>query len=166
MLGNVWEWSYGGSADKRPLRGGSFIDSIDGRFNHAIMVSTRQSNSGDSSAVNTGFRCARAGPLNIGISQRDERVAEELRKEQDKEIKLKQREQQEEKMREKETKSKGTKKKVGTPVTKEPEEGLMDKQEKLARRRSSKKSEREADAKREADIKRARRETTDIKMEL
>ena len=103
--------------------------------------------------------------MNIGISQRDERVAEELRKEQDKEIKLRQREQQEEKKREKETKSKG-KKKVGTPVTKEPEEGLMDKQERLARRRSSKKSEREADAKREADIKRARRETTDIKMEL
>ena len=47
-----------------------------------------------------------------------------------------------------------------------PEEGLMDKQERLARRRSSKKSEREADAKREADIKRARRDTTDIKMEL
>ena len=105
--------------------------------------------------------------MNIGISQRDEHVAEELRKEQEKEIKLRQREQQEEKKREKETKSKGKKKKkVGTPVTKEPEEGLMDKQERLARRRSSKKSEREADAKREADIKRARRETTDIKMEL
>jgi formylglycine-generating enzyme required for sulfatase activity len=58
FLGNVWEWVQGGDDKKRILRGGSFIDSIDGKFNHAVMVSTRQENSGDSSASNTGFRCA------------------------------------------------------------------------------------------------------------
>lgn len=58
MLGNVWEWVKGGDEKQRIQRGGSFIDSIDGRYNHAVMVSTRHLNSGDSSASNTGFRCA------------------------------------------------------------------------------------------------------------
>lgn len=58
MLGNVWEWVKGGNDKQRVQRGGSFIDSVDGRFNHAVMVSTRHENSGDSSASNTGFRCA------------------------------------------------------------------------------------------------------------
>ena len=48
----------GGDAQRRILRGGSFIDSIDGKFNHAVMVSTRQVNAGDSGASNIGFRCA------------------------------------------------------------------------------------------------------------
>eukprot|EP01041_Mallomonas_annulata_P001270 gene1270-2456_t len=59
MLGNVWEWVQGGSKKKRVLRGGSFIDSIDGTFNHIVLVSTRQLNSGDSTASNIGFRCVR-----------------------------------------------------------------------------------------------------------
>ena len=42
----------GGTPEKRPMRGGSFIDSLDGSFNHAIMVSTRQTTSGDGGAVN------------------------------------------------------------------------------------------------------------------
>jgi formylglycine-generating enzyme len=60
MVGNVWEWtSSPESTDKnRVLRGGSFIDSWDGSFNHIAMVSTRQENSGDSTSSNTGFRCA------------------------------------------------------------------------------------------------------------
>jgi len=58
MVGNVWEWVSGGKADKRILRGGSFVDSLDGKFNHAVMVSTKQVNAGDSSASNIGFRCA------------------------------------------------------------------------------------------------------------
>lgn len=28
MVGNVWEWVGGGTADKRILRGGSFVDSL------------------------------------------------------------------------------------------------------------------------------------------
>jgi len=61
MLGNVWEWVAGGKGpDKRILRGGSFIDSKDGLFNHMVLVSTRQLNSGDSAGSNIGFRCARS----------------------------------------------------------------------------------------------------------
>ena len=59
MVGNVWEWCRGGRSEERILRGGSFIDSLYGEFNHAVMVSTRQINTGDSAADNTGFRCAK-----------------------------------------------------------------------------------------------------------
>lgn len=58
MLGNVWEWVLGGKPEERILRGGSFVDSKDGSFNHIVMVSTRQLNAGDSGASNIGFRCA------------------------------------------------------------------------------------------------------------
>lgn len=61
-VGNVWEWVAGGTAEQRVLRGGSFIDSVDGRFNHIALVSTRQVNSGDSAASNVGFRCAADSP--------------------------------------------------------------------------------------------------------
>ncbi len=54
----MWEWVSGGTPEVRILRGGSFVDSIDGKFNHVVMVSTRQENSGDSTASNAGFRCA------------------------------------------------------------------------------------------------------------
>lgn len=57
-VGNVWEWVAGGSADKRIQRGGSYIDSVDGSFNHPAYVSTRQENTGDSAGSNSGFRCA------------------------------------------------------------------------------------------------------------
>ena len=62
MVGNVWEWVKGGTPKVRVLRGGSFIDSLDGRFNHIVMVSTRQENTGDSAASNVGFRCAKSAP--------------------------------------------------------------------------------------------------------
>jgi len=58
MIGNVWEWTAGGSESGRPMRGGSFVDSVDGSANHELRVSTRMENSPDSSASNTGFRCA------------------------------------------------------------------------------------------------------------
>lgn len=58
VLGNVWEWVRGGKPAARILRGGSFVDSRDGKFNHAVRVSTRQLNAGDSAATNIGFRCA------------------------------------------------------------------------------------------------------------
>jgi sulfatase modifying factor 1 len=59
MLGNVWEWVSGGEdAQHRILRGGSFLDSRDGAYNHIVLVSTRQINPGDSGASNIGFRCA------------------------------------------------------------------------------------------------------------
>ena len=48
MVGNVWEWTstvYGVDKQTRQpqytLRGGSYIDSIDGKFNHKADVTTR-----------------------------------------------------------------------------------------------------------------------------
>jgi formylglycine-generating enzyme required for sulfatase activity len=58
MLGNVWEWVSGGSPRERFMRGGSFVDSKDGSFNHAVTVGSRHSNAADSAANNIGFRCA------------------------------------------------------------------------------------------------------------
>ena len=60
-VGNVWERVEGGTHENRIIRGGSYMDSIDGSFNHPVMVSTRQENSGDSAASNSGFRCATSG---------------------------------------------------------------------------------------------------------
>lgn len=64
MVGNVWEWASGGDEKKRPLRGGSFIDSIDGRINHRLRVSTRMDNAADSGSFNIGFRCAAGDAAN------------------------------------------------------------------------------------------------------
>jgi formylglycine-generating enzyme required for sulfatase activity len=58
IVGNVWEWVEGGDSQHRILRGGSFLDSKDGKFNHIVLVSTKQTNPGDSGASNIGFRCA------------------------------------------------------------------------------------------------------------
>ena len=58
MVGNVWEWCDGGTAEKRPMRGGSFVDTVEGTYNHAIRVSTRMDQTADSGSLNTGFRCA------------------------------------------------------------------------------------------------------------
>lgn len=68
MIGNVWEWVSGGKKNERILRGGSYIDSSDGTFNHIVTVSTRQTNTGDSTASNIGFRCA--GNININANAR------------------------------------------------------------------------------------------------
>jgi len=58
MLGNVWEWCVGGTEQSRPLRGGSYVDTLDGKYNHALRVWSRMDNSPDSGSHNTGFRCA------------------------------------------------------------------------------------------------------------
>ena len=65
MLGNVWEWTstyLAKSSDQRVLRGGSYLDSADGSFNHKVTTSTRMGNTADSSADNMGFRCAKSLP--------------------------------------------------------------------------------------------------------
>ncbi|KAJ1630268.1 C-type lectin protein [Pavlovales sp. CCMP2436] len=64
-VGNVWEWASGGDAKRRPLRGGSFIDSVDGRTNHPLRVSTRMDNSADAGSFNIGFRCASGDVENL-----------------------------------------------------------------------------------------------------
>lgn len=65
MLGNVWEWTstlFSKSSQQRVLRGGSYLDSVDGAFNHEVTVSTRMGNTADSAADNVGFRCAKSVP--------------------------------------------------------------------------------------------------------
>ncbi|KAG8464011.1 hypothetical protein KFE25_000179 [Diacronema lutheri] len=64
-VGNVWEWASGGDDKKRPLRGGSFVDSVDGRTNHPLRVSTRMDNAADSGSFNIGFRCAAGEAQNL-----------------------------------------------------------------------------------------------------
>ena len=58
MLGNVWEWSSDGNEQQKVMRGGSFLDTADGAYNHAAWVSTRMENSPASGGQNVGFRCA------------------------------------------------------------------------------------------------------------
>lgn len=61
-VGNVWEWTATediGKDGQYVLRGGSFVDSIDGSFNHPASINTRMTNSPDSASSNTGVRCAR-----------------------------------------------------------------------------------------------------------
>jgi len=65
LVGNVWEWVLGGDEGTRTLRGGSYVDSLDARYNHAVSVATKQTNSADSAASNVGFRCVSGGKLNI-----------------------------------------------------------------------------------------------------
>ena len=65
MLGNVWEWTstyFARASQQRVLRGGSYLDSADGSFNHKVTTSTRMGNTADSSADNMGFRCAKSAP--------------------------------------------------------------------------------------------------------
>lgn len=63
-VGNVWEWMSDAFPSRNPqeqhltLKGGSFIDTIDGSFNHKATVVTRMGNTADSGSYNTGFRCA------------------------------------------------------------------------------------------------------------
>ena len=69
--GNVWEWTathFSKSSGQRVLRGGSYLDSAAGEFNHRVTVATRMGNTEDSAADNMGFRCAQsssAGPKGV-----------------------------------------------------------------------------------------------------
>ncbi|EDO43741.1 predicted protein [Nematostella vectensis] len=67
MIGNAWEWvgdefkSPEGRGEKKfVLRGGSYIDSRDGKFNHKARVTTRMGNTADAGSDNISFRCARS----------------------------------------------------------------------------------------------------------
>jgi len=65
LLGNVWEWTstwFAKSSGQRVLRGGSYLDSPNGAFNHMVTSSTRMGNTEDSAADNMGFRCAQDIP--------------------------------------------------------------------------------------------------------
>uniref|UniRef100_A0A1A7Z437 Inactive C-alpha-formylglycine-generating enzyme 2 n=1 Tax=Iconisemion striatum TaxID=60296 RepID=A0A1A7Z437_9TELE len=61
MMGNTWEWTSTRFPAKQPtyvLRGGSWIDTVDGSANHKARVTTRMGNTPDSASDNLGFRCA------------------------------------------------------------------------------------------------------------
>ena len=60
MTGNVWEWMRGGKHKNRIVRGGSYVDSLDGSYNHAATLGARSTLHGTTSTGNVGFRCAKA----------------------------------------------------------------------------------------------------------
>lgn len=60
MTGNVWEWQRGGKQKKRIVRGGSFVDSLSGNFNHAATLGARSTLHATTTTANVGFRCAKA----------------------------------------------------------------------------------------------------------
>ncbi|CAJ1953124.1 unnamed protein product [Cylindrotheca closterium] len=60
MTGNVWEWQRGGKHKSRIVRGGSFVDSLTGNYNHAATLGARATLHATTTAANIGFRCAKA----------------------------------------------------------------------------------------------------------
>jgi len=59
MTGNVWEWMRGGKHKSRIVRGASYVDSLDGSFNHAATLGARATLHGTTTTANVGFRCAK-----------------------------------------------------------------------------------------------------------
>eukprot|EP00808_Paulinella_micropora_P015034 g65037.t1 len=75
MLGNVWEWTTTldkafQNEKKYVLRGGSYLDTLDGKRNHLVRVTTRMSNTPDAGSDNLGFRCA----LDEGVDAEQRKV--------------------------------------------------------------------------------------------
>jgi sulfatase modifying factor 1 len=60
MTGNVWEWMRGGKHKARIVRGASYVDSLDGSFNHAATLGARSTLHGTTTTGNVGFRCAKS----------------------------------------------------------------------------------------------------------
>lgn len=60
MTGNVWEWMRGGKHKARIVRGGSYVDSLDGSANHAATLGARSTIHGTTATGNVGFRCVKA----------------------------------------------------------------------------------------------------------
>ena len=60
LTGNVWEWMRGGTEKSRILRGGSFVDTLDGSLNHAATLGARATTHGTTTSGNIGFRCAKS----------------------------------------------------------------------------------------------------------
>eukprot|EP00930_Biecheleria_cincta_P031611 TRINITY_DN2193_c6_g1_i1.p1 TRINITY_DN2193_c6_g1~~TRINITY_DN2193_c6_g1_i1.p1 ORF type:complete len:383 (-),score=101.41 TRINITY_DN2193_c6_g1_i1:18-1166(-) len=69
MVGNTWEWTQDPMPPPRQqqqqqqqeeqfvLKGASFVDSIDGSFNHKATVVSRMGNAAADGGYNSGFRC-------------------------------------------------------------------------------------------------------------
>lgn len=60
LSGNVWEWMRGGKHKARIVRGASYVDSLDGSFNHAATLGARSTLHGTTSTGNVGFRCVKS----------------------------------------------------------------------------------------------------------
>jgi hypothetical protein len=60
MTGNVWEWMRGGKHKARIVRGGSYVDTVDGSSNHAATLGARSTIHGTTTTGNVGFRCAKS----------------------------------------------------------------------------------------------------------
>ena len=60
LTGNVWEWMRGGKHKDRIVRGASYVDSLDGSFNHAATLGARSTLHGTTSTGNVGFRCVKS----------------------------------------------------------------------------------------------------------
>ncbi|XP_068600753.1 inactive C-alpha-formylglycine-generating enzyme 2 [Brachionichthys hirsutus] len=72
MMGNAWEWTSTLFPAKQPmyvLRGGSWIDTVDGSANHKARITTRMGNTPDSASDNLGFRCAADSGKNKGKNE-------------------------------------------------------------------------------------------------
>lgn len=60
LTGNVWEWMRGGKHKARIVRGGSYVDTVDGSYNHAATLGARATLHGTTTTGNVGFRCAKS----------------------------------------------------------------------------------------------------------
>jgi len=65
LTGNVWEWMRGGRHKQRIVRGGSYVDSLDGSFNHAATLGARATTHGTTTTGNIGFRCAKSPQIQM-----------------------------------------------------------------------------------------------------
>ncbi|KAK7094221.1 hypothetical protein V1264_007872 [Littorina saxatilis] len=72
LIGNVWEWTHSRYYERlisrdlqgqmHVLKGGSFVDSVDGDVNLPVRNGQRMGQPPDYTASNVGFRCARSAP--------------------------------------------------------------------------------------------------------
>ncbi|RUS88737.1 hypothetical protein EGW08_003552 [Elysia chlorotica] len=72
LIGNVWEWTSSAYVERMvapplqsrmvALKGGSFVDSVNGRVNMAVRCGQRVGQKQDYTAANVGFRCAKSAP--------------------------------------------------------------------------------------------------------
>ena len=59
-IGNVWEWQRGGKHKDRIVRGGSYVDTPNGKYNHAATLGSRATLHGTTTTANVGFRCVKS----------------------------------------------------------------------------------------------------------
>ncbi|KAL8564448.1 hypothetical protein ACOMHN_017590 [Nucella lapillus] len=72
MIGNTWEWTFSRYFERlisrelqghmHVVKGGSFVDSVDGKANLAVRNGQRSGQAPDYTASNIGFRCVRSAP--------------------------------------------------------------------------------------------------------